>query len=154
MTDLQAAVGVAQVDKLPDFGAARRRNFAHLSEGLTCFSDVFDFAKATPGADPSWFGFLMTVREDAPFDRAGIVDFLEANKIQTRVLFAGNLVRHPCFDEMREAKGGYRVVGDLPVTDRLMERAFWVGVYPGMTVQHLDYMAERVAEYCGTYGLG
>jgi CDP-6-deoxy-D-xylo-4-hexulose-3-dehydrase len=153
MTDLQAAVGAAQVDKLPNFGAARRRNFAHLREELTRFSDVFDFPKATPGADPSWFGFLMTVREDAPFDRAGIVNFLEANKIQTRMLFAGNLIRHPCFDEMRETKQGYRVVGDLPATDRLTERAFWVGVYPGMTVQHLDYMVERVAEYCGMYGL-
>jgi CDP-6-deoxy-D-xylo-4-hexulose-3-dehydrase len=153
MTDLQAAVGVAQGDKLPDFGAARRRNFAQLREGLTRFSEVFDFAEATSGADPSWFGFLMTVREDAPFNRAGIVNFLEANKIQTRMLFAGNLVRRPCFDEMREAKEGYRVVGNLPVTDRLMERAFWVGVYPGMTVQHLDYTTERVAEYCGRYGL-
>jgi CDP-6-deoxy-D-xylo-4-hexulose-3-dehydrase len=150
MTDLQAAIGLAQLDKLPAFGEARRRNFAHLREGLAPFEDLLEFVTATPGSDPSWFGFLMTVRESAPFERAEIVEFLESRRIQTRMLFAGNLIRHPCFDEMRTAREGYRVVGDLAATDRLMERAFWVGVYPGMTEAHIEYMIEQVTEYCTT----
>lgn len=153
MTDLQAAVGVAQLDKLPDFGAARRRNHAYLREQLRPFAGVLDLPEATPRADPSWFGFLMTVREEAPFDRRELVTHLEGGRIATRSLFAGNLVRHPCFDEMREAGDGYRVVGNLEVTDRFMERAFWVGVYPGMQPPHLDYMVERIADFCRAKGI-
>ena len=153
MTDLQAAIGLAQVEKLPDFGADRRRNHAYLRAGLADFAHVFDVVEATPHSDPSWFGFLMTVREDAPFSRSEIVNFLEGEKIQTRVLFAGNLTRHPCFDELRERQSGYRIVGDLRNTDQLMDRAFWVGVYSGMTVEHLDYIIEQIADCCHKFGV-
>ncbi|MCU1490061.1 MAG: DegT/DnrJ/EryC1/StrS aminotransferase [Acidimicrobiaceae bacterium] len=153
MTDLQASIGLAQVEKLDDFGDARRRNFSYLREGLARFSDVVDFTEPTPNSDPSWFGFLMTVREDAPFNRGEMVAKLESHRIQTRMLFAGNLVRHPCFDELRETGTGYRVVGDLRATDRLMERAFWVGVYPGMGVNQIDYMIEQFAASCNEFGV-
>lgn len=148
MTDLQAAVGVAQVAKLEMFGEARRRNHAYLREHLSPFAGLFDLPVATAHSDPSWFGFLLTVREDAPFDRSDLVTHLERSRIATRNLFAGNLVRHPCFDEMRGAGAGYRVVGDLRVTDRLMERAFWLGVYPGMRQDQLDYMIDRISTFC------
>ena len=153
MTDLQASVGLAQMAKLEGFGEARRRNHAYLREQLSSLSAVFDFPEATPGSDPSWFGFLLTVREDAPFSRGELVDHLENSRVATRNLFAGNLLRHPCFDEMREAGTGYRVIGDLPMTDRLMERAFWVGVYPGMHRAQLDYMVDCITTYCGTHGI-
>jgi CDP-6-deoxy-D-xylo-4-hexulose-3-dehydrase len=153
MTDLQAAVGFGQVAKLPHFGIARRRNFAYLQKNLSHLSEVFDFAAPTPGSDPSWFGLLMTVREDAPFDRSEIIQFLEAARIQTRMLFAGNLLRHPCFDEMRANGEGYRVVGDLKATDRLMARAFWIGVYPGMESAQLDFMIDRINTFCARYGI-
>ena len=148
MTDLQAAIGLAQVAKVPDFATARRSNHRQLREGLEHLSDVLDLQVATAGSDPSWFGLLITVREGAPFDRSDIVAFLEGSRIQTRMLFAGNLLKHPCFDEMRAHGTGYRVVGDLAQTDRLMERAFWIGVYPGMTSSQLDYMMETIASYC------
>jgi CDP-6-deoxy-D-xylo-4-hexulose-3-dehydrase len=153
MTDLQASVGLAQMAKLQGFGDARRRNHAYLREQLSSLSSVFDFPEATPSSDPSWFGFLLTVRENAPFSRGELVDHLEKARIATRNLFAGNLLRHPCFDEMREAGTGYRVVGELPMTDRLMERAFWVGVYPGMEQVQLDYMVDCITTYCGTHGI-
>jgi CDP-4-dehydro-6-deoxyglucose reductase, E1 len=152
MTDLQAAVGVAQMDKLPGFGEARRRNHAYLLKELTPFGNFFDFPEATPNSDPSWFGFLLTVRDDAPFDRNQLVTYLEKNRVATRNLFAGNLLRHPAFDEMRESGTGYRVIGELPMTDRLMSQAFWVGVYPGMGMIQLDYMVERIAEFCRSRG--
>jgi CDP-6-deoxy-D-xylo-4-hexulose-3-dehydrase len=148
VTDLQAAIGLAQLAKLPSFGAARRRNFAYLCDALAHRCDVFDFVEATPNSDPSWFGFLMTVREDAPFDRSAVVGHLESKKIQTRMLFAGNLTRHPCFDEMRETGVGYRCIGDLQATERLMSQAFWVGVYPGMTEGQLGYMVEQINSFC------
>jgi CDP-6-deoxy-D-xylo-4-hexulose-3-dehydrase len=148
MTDLQAAVGLAQIGKVPEFGKRRRENFAYLNGAISEFSEVLDIVQATPNADPSWFGMLMTVREDAPFSRADIVDFLESRRVQTRMLFAGNLLRHPCFDELREAKTGFRVVGELTTTDRFMERAFWIGVYPGMGSDQLEYMADQIGEFC------
>lgn len=154
MTDLQAAIGLAQVSKLEEFSAARRRNFAYLRGQLDRFGGVLQFVEPTPKSDPSWFGFLMTVREEAPFTRAQIVSTLEKARIQTRMLFAGNLIRHPCFDELRESGNRFRVIGNLKVTDRLMERAFWIGVYPGMTGAQLDYMIERVAQFCSRYGIG
>jgi CDP-6-deoxy-D-xylo-4-hexulose-3-dehydrase len=153
MTDLQASIGLAQMAKLPGFGDARRYNHAYLRQQLSPFSEVFDFPEATPNSDPSWFGFLLTVREGAPFSRGDLVEYLEKERVATRNLFAGNLLRHPCFDEMRETGHGYRVIGELPITDRLMERAFWVGVYPGMQQVHLDYMVDRIATYCGMHGI-
>ncbi len=153
MTDLQASVGVAQMSKLPMFGDARRRNHAYLLDQLASFSEFFDFPEATPHSDPSWFGFLLTVREEAPFTRGELVEYLEKARIATRNLFAGNLLRHPCFDEMRATGEGYRVVGDLTVTDRLMDRAFWVGVYPGMKQTQLDYMVDRITDFCRDRGI-
>ena len=145
MTDLQASIGVAQMDKLEGFGMARRRNWAYLREQLHSLSTVIDFVVPTENSDPSWFGFLMTVSEDASFTRDQIVAHLEANKIQTRMLFAGNMTRQPCFDGLQRDVD-YRVIGDLPVADRFMDRAFWVGVYPGLSQQQLDYMVERITE--------
>jgi CDP-6-deoxy-D-xylo-4-hexulose-3-dehydrase len=148
MTDLQAAIGLAQVAKLPAFGAARRRNFSYLSRGIEDLADRLDIVKATPRSDPSWFGLLLTVREEAPFTRSELVRHLEAARIQTRMLFAGNLVRQPCFDAMRSSGTGYRVVRELRATDRAMERSFWLGVYPGMTDVQLEYMVEQLHRFC------
>lgn len=145
MTDLQASIGVAQLQKLERFGSKRRSNWAYLREHLQSVSDVIDFTVPTPRSDPSWFGFLMTVREDAPFTRDEIVAHLEGAKIQTRMLFAGNMTRQPCFEGVT-----YRTVGDLPVADRFMNQAFWVGVYPGLEKRHLDYVVERITEFAKT----
>jgi CDP-4-dehydro-6-deoxyglucose reductase, E1 len=154
MTDLQAAIGLAQVGKLPQFGAARRANFEYLRRNLDHLSPVLDFVKPTPKSDPSWFGFLMTVRENAPFTRSEIVAELERARIQTRMLFAGNLIKHPCFDDLRTTESKrFRVVGTLDATNRIMERSFWVGVYPGMSVEQLQYMVERIAHFCTTKGV-
>ena len=140
ITDLQAAIGCAQLDKLPKFTEARKRNFRELSLGLEKHADRLILPEATKGADPSWFGFPVTVREEAGVTRDRMVSYLERNKIQTRMLFAGNLLRHPCFDALRKPKAGYRVVGDLPNTDRIMNDTFWVGVYPGITRERIVYM--------------
>lgn len=140
VTDLQAAVGCAQLDKLPKFTEARKRNFRELSRGLDRYADRLILPKATAGADPSWFGLPVTVREDAGFTRDAIVAHLEKSRIQTRMLFAGNLLRHPCFDDLRKSRAGYRIVGDLPNTDRIMNDTFWVGVYPGITRERIVYM--------------
>lgn len=153
MTDLQASIGLAQIAKLNGFGRSRRHNHSYLRESLEPFANVFDFVIPTHNSDPSWFGFLMTVREDAPFTRGEIVEALESSRVQTRMLFAGNLLRHPCFDELRDEPGRYRVVGDLSETDRFMERAFWIGVYPGMEQDHLNYMVDIIAKYCRTRGV-
>jgi CDP-6-deoxy-D-xylo-4-hexulose-3-dehydrase len=143
-TDMQAAVGCAQLEKLPAFIEARRQNWAYLHDELADLQDVLVLPEPADKAKPSWFGFMMTVREGAGFTRDGIVAYLEQHKIQTRMLFAGNLLRHPCFDEMRTSGKGYRVVGDLANTDRIMRDTFWIGVYPGMTQAMLAYMAEMV----------
>jgi len=147
MTDLQAAVGVAQVSKLEAFGQARRDNFRYLYRHLAPYADMLRLPEATRGADPSWFGFLIGVLPEAPFTRADLVAELEQAKIQTRALFAGNLLRHPCFDEMRSTGSGYRVTGDLDATDTIMRSSFWVGVYPGMTADRLDHMVETVTGF-------
>ena len=147
-TDMQAAVGCAQLDKLPDFIAKRRQNFNRLFEGLRSLEHYFAFFEATPGSEPSWFGFLMTVRDDAGFTRSDIVKWLEDHQIQTRMLFAGNILKHPCFDAMRRDKTGYRVIGDLLNTNRIMEDAFWIGVYPGLTDEMVDYMIDTIRAFC------
>lgn len=138
-TDMQAAVGCAQLGRLPSFIEARRRNHAYLAEALSDLEGRLVLPQRCPGSDPSWFGFTMTARSSA--DRARIVRALEEEKIQTRMLFAGNIIRHPCFDSIR-GTDAYRVVGELPQTDRIMEETFWVGVYPGMT----DVMLDKIAE--------
>ena len=149
VTDLQAAIGCAQLDKLPGFTEARKRNFRALSRGLGKFADRLILPEATKGSDPSWFGFPVTVRENAGFTRDDIVAHLERNRIQTRTLFAGNLLRHPCFDPLRKAKAGYRVVGDLRNTDRIMNDTFWIGVYPGITAKMIGYMKEVFSGFLG-----
>lgn len=146
-TDLQAAIGCAQLKKLPDFIEKRRRNFEYLHDGLKDLEDVFGLPEACPGSVPSWFGFLMTCREGV--DRRTVVTYLEEAGVQTRMLFAGNLTKHPCFDQMRETGKGYRVVGDLAVTDRIMNDAFWIGVYPGMTDAMLDHMIDTLHKAVG-----
>ena len=106
------------------------------------------FLEPTQGSEPSWFGFLMTVREKAGFSRSQIVRQLEDHQIQTRMLFAGNILKHPCFDSMRRDKTGYRVIGDLPNTNRIMEEAFWIGVYPGLTDEMIDHMIRTIRTFC------
>lgn len=146
-TDMQAAVGCAQLEKLPAFTEARKRNWRLLREGLAGLADVFVLPEATPGSEPSWFGFLLTVREGAGFARDEIVKYLEACGIQTRMLFAGNLVKHPCFDRLRSAGQGYRIAGELKNTDIIMKQAFWVGVYPGMSPAMIEFIVKKVREF-------
>jgi CDP-4-dehydro-6-deoxyglucose reductase, E1 len=154
MTDMQAAVGVAQLKKLPSFVAARRDNFAYLHERLSRFSHVLRLPQATPNSVPSWFGFLVVVKPGTPVTRDSLVAALEGARVQTRMLFAGNLVRQPCFDEMRSAGSGFRQIGDLANTDRLMNDAFWFGVYPGMTPAHLDHICSTIERHLVEAGLG
>jgi CDP-4-dehydro-6-deoxyglucose reductase, E1 len=144
VTEMQAAIGCAQLEKLPGFIEARKRNWRLLREELCGLEDRFILPEATENSDPSWFGFLITVREDAGFTRERIVGHLEGKGIQTRMLFAGNLIKHPCFDEMRKEGKGYRVVGKLECTDRIMRDTFWVGVYPGMTKEMIEYMLTAI----------
>lgn len=143
-TDLQAAIGCAQLDKFPSFVERRRHNFNRLKAALEGTEDKLILPEPCENSDPSWFGFLITCKEGV--DRNSVVKYVESKGIQTRMLFAGNLIKHPCFDEMRERGDGYRVVGDLANTDRIMQDTFWVGVYPGMTDQMIDYMAEIIKE--------
>ncbi len=147
VTDMQAAIGCAQLEKLPGFIEARKRNWQILRNGLDGLSDRFILPAATENSDPSWFGFLLTVREGTGIRRDQLVNHLEGKGIQTRMLFAGNLTKHPCFDEMRRSGKGYRVVGDLSNTDRIMRDTFWVGVYPGMSHGMLAYMVDQIKEF-------
>ncbi|MGN0740822.1 MAG: lipopolysaccharide biosynthesis protein RfbH [Treponema sp.] len=138
-TDMQAAIGCAQLEKFPSFVEKRKENFKRLRAGLECLQDKLILPEAAPDSNPSWFGFLITCRDGV--DRTELVKKIESANIQTRALFAGNLTRHPCFDQIR-GTDLYRVVGDLSVTDRIMKDTFWVGVYPGMT----DVMIARMIE--------
>ena len=141
-TDMQAAVGCAQLDKISSFVERRRHNFARLRGALAGLEDRLILPEAAAGSAPSWFGFLITCREGV--DRNRVVRYIEDKGVQTRMLFAGNLTRHPCFDQMRKSGKGYRIAGDLKNTDRIMRDTFWVGVYPGMTDEMIDYMAETI----------
>lgn len=145
-TDMQAAVGCAQLKKFPGFVERRKHNHEYLKELLIKggAEDKLILPVASDNSDPSWFGFIMTCKEKGV--RSKIVDIVEGHGIQTRMLFAGNLTKHPCFDEMRKSGEGYRVVGSLDNTDRIMEDSFWVGVYPGMTDEKLEYMAKIILE--------
>jgi CDP-6-deoxy-D-xylo-4-hexulose-3-dehydrase len=136
-TDMQAAVGVAQLKKLPAFMAARRENFAKLHAALKHLDDIFVLPEATPHSNPSWFGFPLAVRKDAPVTRNQVVQFLESRKIATRLLFGGNLLRQPAYREIRR-----RVIGNLPNTDFVMNNVLWIGLYPGITEPMVDYTAE------------
>lgn len=146
-TEMQAAIGLAQLKKFPAFVEARKKNWAYLRKALSPYAKQLILPEATPKADPSWFGFLVTVREDAGFKRDALVAHLENNKVQTRMLFAGNLIKHPCFDAMRRSGKGYRVAGKLQNTDRILNSTFWVGVYPGMKPEMLKYMVKTFTDF-------
>ena len=143
-TDMQAAVGCAQLAKFPTFVEKRRHNFDRLRAALEEVEDKLILPEPCPNSKPSWFGFLLTCREGV--DKNKVVQYIEDHGVQTRMLFAGNIVKQPCFDEMRASGKGYRVVGDLAVTDRIMKDTFWLGVYPGMTDEKIDYMAKVIKE--------
>ncbi|MBO7721993.1 MAG: lipopolysaccharide biosynthesis protein RfbH [Kiritimatiellae bacterium] len=146
-TDMQAAVGCAQLEKFPGFVMKRKANFERLYAGLKDVESLRLFSKL-PEADPSWFGFLMTVKPGAGFTRNDLAKHLESRFIQTRNLFAGNILRHPCFDSLVEGVD-YRVAGDLANTDVIMNSSLWIGLYPGMGDERLDYMIEAVRRFCG-----
>jgi CDP-6-deoxy-D-xylo-4-hexulose-3-dehydrase len=137
MTDMQAAIGVSQIKKLPDYIAKRRTNFQLLRKGLSDLEDLFILPEPTPNSEPSWFGFPLAIRREAPFSRNRVIAFLESRKIATRLLFGGNLLRQPAYREVK-----HRVVGSLANTDFIMNQVFWVGVYPGLTPQMISYMIE------------
>ncbi len=139
VTDMQAAVGVAQLDKLPGFIAARKRNFKLLYDGLKDMDEFYILPEATPHSDPSWFGFPIAVRPDAPISRNDLVQHLNANKIATRLLFAGNLLRQPAYENIK-----HRVIGDMPNSDFVMNNVFWVGVYPGLSEVMIEYTIETL----------
>lgn len=149
-TDMQAAVGCAQLKKFPMFVEKRKQNFNRLYKGLSSYGAIEDkliLPVATEYSDPSWFGFMMTCKDG--IDRKAIVEKIESTNVQTRALFAGNLVKHPCFDELRQLGKGYRISGELTNTDKIMNQSFWVGVYPGMTDDMLDYMVDTIVKAVG-----
>ena len=146
-TDLQAAVGCAQLEKFPSFVESRKANYARLYDGLKDLPQLRIF-RPLPEADPSWFGFLMTVQKGAGFTRNDLAQHLEAANIQTRNLFAGNLTRHPCMDALVEGVD-YRIAGDLTNTDTIMNDSLWIGLYPGMGETRLDYMVKTIRAFCG-----
>ena len=147
VTDMQAAIGCAQLEKLPAFIESRKKNWDYLHDRLKDLDNFFIIPEPTPNSDPSWFGFMLTVKSGVDISRDSIVDDLESKLIQTRMLFSGNLIKHPCFDELRRAKDGYRVVGDLKNTDLIMSNTFWIGVYPGLCQDQLDYMVDNIRSY-------
>lgn len=144
VSDMQAAVGVAQLDKLELFAQKRRANWQKLREGLSNLEEFFILPKATPKSNPSWFGFLLSIRDSAPFNRDELIGFLEANNIQTRNLFAGNMIRQPAYQTYLKEGKDYRVIGDLKNTDKIMNDSFWLGVYPGMKTGQIEYMIESL----------
>jgi len=146
VSDMQAAVGVAQLEKFPTFVEKRKENFSKLYNSLKDLED-FILVQTQPLSDPSWFGFMITLKDDTKFSRNDISQFLEANNIQTRNLFAGNILRHPLFDTMVKDVD-YRVVGDLINTDKIMNDSFWIGLYPGMGDDAINYMVKKIREFC------
>ena len=147
-TDMQAAIGVAQLKKLPDFVAKRQANWEYLRKGLEDLQDVLVLPEKGENAHPCWFGFIVSVKENCKKNRNEVVAYLEDKNIQTRNLFAGNILRHPCFEGLTEGVD-YKVASVLEKTDYAMYNSFWVGVYPGMTDEMLDYMAKIIIEAVG-----
>ena len=139
---MQAAVGVTQLEKLPGFIRRRQENWDRLRAGLAPLEEFFILPEPAPGATPSWFGFALTVREGAPFERLELIRFLEARRIRTRLFFGGNLVRQPAYERVAQ-----RVAGPLDQADRIMHRSFWLGVYPGLTGPMLDYVIESFRDF-------
>lgn len=145
VTDMQAAIGVEQLKKFPSFIEARRHNWDRLYKALEDVQDKLILPQPVENSSPSWFGFLISVKEDAGVTRNQVTRYIEENNVQTRLLFSGNIIKHPCFDQMR-GTDEYRVVGDLSTTEFIMNQTFWVGVYPGMTDEKIDYMAQMIKE--------
>ncbi|EAI4084900.1 lipopolysaccharide biosynthesis protein RfbH [Campylobacter jejuni] len=145
VTDMQAAIGCAQLEKLPNFIEKRKHNYQRLYEGLKDIKQL-KLVEKQPNSEPSWFGFMMTVKENSDFSRNEITNFLEQHNIQTRTLFAGNIIRHPAFDALKINKD-YRVTSSLKVTDKIMNDSFWVGVYPGMNDEKIDYIVLKIKEF-------
>jgi CDP-4-dehydro-6-deoxyglucose reductase, E1 len=143
MTDMQAAVGVAQLDKLPAFIERRKQNFDFLYSHLQDLQDILLLPEVTPNSDPSWFGFLLSVKDNAPFTRNELVQHLEAKRIGTRLLFAGNLTRQPAYKDLN-----YRVIGDLKNTDWVMQNSFWLGLFPNLTKEMLNYVVSIICQFC------
>lgn len=146
VSDMQAAVGVAQLEKFPSFVEKRKENFKRLYDGLKDLKE-FKLVQTQPNSDPSWFGFMLTLRDNISFSRNEIVEYLEDNNIQTRNLFAGNMLRHPMFDHLTQ-NIDYKKIGELPNTDKIMNDSFWVGVYPGMGDQAIEYMISKIRTFC------
>lgn len=144
ITDMQAACGLAQLDRLEEFVAARKRNFAYLKDRLKSCEEFLILPEATPNSDPSWFGFLLTLRPEANVSRVDMLTYLDQNRIGTRLLFAGNLTRQPYMIGRH-----YRVSGELTNTDRIMNDTFWIGVYPGLTEDMLEFAAEKIETFLG-----
>lgn len=144
ITDMQAACGLAQLERAQEFVAARKRNFGALKERFASLSDYLEVAEATPNSDPSWFGFPVTLKEESGVQRVDLLKYLDQNKIGTRLLFAGNLTRQPYFEGVE-----YRVVGDLTNTDRTMNQTFWLGVQPSLNDAHFDFVIEKLEEFFG-----
>lgn len=145
-TDIQAAIGLAQLDKLPKFISKRRANFKYLFDRLKKYEKFFVLPNWSSKSNPSWFGFMLVVRKNAPFSRLDIVNFLQSNKIETRSLFAGNLLKHPAYGGIK-----HRVVGDLKNSDLVMSNGFWIGVYPGIDKQRLKYVLSKFEEFLAKY---
>jgi CDP-6-deoxy-D-xylo-4-hexulose-3-dehydrase len=145
VSDMQAAIGCAQLEKFPTFVEKRKENQKKLYDGLKDLEQLH-LVETQPNSDPSWFGFMMTLKEGVNFTRNELVEFLEANKIQTRNLFAGNMTRHPMFDSMI-LNQDYRVIGDLKVTDKIMNDSFWIGLYQGMGDDAINYMIKKIREF-------
>jgi CDP-6-deoxy-D-xylo-4-hexulose-3-dehydrase len=144
ITDMQAACGLAQMDRVDEFVQARKANFKYLKDGLMSCEEFMILPEATDNSDPSWFGFPITLREDSGIDRVDLLKFMDQFKIGTRLLFAGNLTRQPYFEGVE-----YRVVGDLTNTDLIMNNTVWIGVYPGLSTEHLDFVIEKFEEFFG-----
>ncbi len=145
VTDMQAAVGCEQLKKFPEFVKRRKHNWNRLKNALMHVQDKIILPVPADNSDPSWFGFLITLKENSGLDREKVVRYIESKNVQTRMLFSGNLIKHPCFDSIR-GTDAYRVVGNLSATDTIMKNTFWVGVYPGMTDDMIDYMAKTIIE--------
>ncbi len=144
ITEMQAAIGLEQLKKLPNFIKQRNKNWKYLKKSLSCLTNKLILPEECPCSNPSWFGFLITCQEG--IKRDNIITHIERSGIQTRMLFAGNLINHPCFDEMRKTNTGYRTIGNLSNTQRIMQDSFWIGVYPGMTEDKLHFMVSKISE--------
>ena len=145
VTDMQAAVGVEQLKKFPAFIEARRHNWDRLHKELESIADKLILPEPAENSEPSWFGFIVSVRPESGLTRNQVTKYVEDHNIQTRLLFSGNIIKHPCFDQIR-GTDAYRIIGDLKQTDYIMNNSFWVGVYPGMTDEKIDYMAQIIKE--------